>query len=182
MKPECAQVAPVFLDYKEHLLRYILSRVRDSNLAEEILSQVMLKIYNSCDKLDEVKNTRAWMVTIARNAIIDHFRMESKTADLEDQGSLATAAPTTTLEKSLAECVEPMIMRLPEIYRQPLLLHELQGISQKALAEQFGMSESGMKSRIQRGRKLLKEEFMACCHIEVGENGIEEVQPKRSTC
>ncbi|MEQ9300531.1 MAG: sigma-70 family RNA polymerase sigma factor [Cyclobacteriaceae bacterium] len=182
MKPECSKVAPVFLDYKEHLHRYILSRVRDQGLAEEILSQVMLKIYNSCDKLEGVNNTQAWMVTIARNAIMDHFRIESKSSGLETQESMLSADTTTTLEKSLAECVEPMIMRLPEIYREPLLAHELKGISQKSLAVQYGMSESGMKSRIQRGRKLLKEEFLACCHIEVGANGIEEVLPKKWAC
>lgn len=182
MKPECAKVAPVFLDYKEHLHRYILSRVRDQGLAEEILSQVMLKIYNSCDKLEGVNNTQAWMVTIARNAIMDHFRMEAKNVKMEVEEATITADPTATLEKSLAECVEPMIMRLPEIYREPLLAHELKGISQKSLAAQYGMSDSGMKSRIQRGRKLLKEEFLACCHIEIGANGIEEVLPKKSAC
>ncbi len=182
MKPECAKVAPVFLDYKEHLRRYILSRVRDNGLAEEILSQVMLKIYDSCDKLEGVKNTQAWMVTIARNAVMDHFRMETKTVEMGNQETTMTTNPTATLEKSLAECVEPMIMRLPEIYREPLLAHELKGISQKALAAQYDMSESGMKSRIQRGRKLLREEFLACCHIEVGAGGIEEVLPKKSAC
>lgn len=182
MKPECAAVAPVFLDYKEHLLRFILSRVHDQYLAEEILSQVMLKIYNNCEQLEGLKNTRAWMVTIARNAIMDHFRMSAKSAELESVQNQKSSSSTSVLEKSLAECVEPMIMRLPEIYREPLLQHELRGVSQKALAREYGMSDSGMKSRIQRGRKLLRDEFTACCHIEVGEHGIEEVKPKKPSC
>jgi RNA polymerase sigma-70 factor (ECF subfamily) len=122
------------------------------------------------------------MVTIARNAITDHFRLMSKTTEIEHQAQKMTTKPTTILEKSLAECVEPMIMRLPEIYREPLIQHELKGISQKALAMQYHMSDSGMKSRIQRGRKLLKDEFLACCHIEIGENGIEEVKSRKPSC
>ncbi len=181
MKPDCARVAPIYLDYKQHLLKFVLSKVRDQELAEEILSQVMLKVYDNCHKIKEVKNSKAWMVTIARNAVIDHFRSEAKVAELvaiEDSPS----AYTESLDKSLAECVEPMIRRLPEIYSEPLIKHELKGIPQKVLAQQYGMSESGMKSRIQRGRKMLREEFLACCHIEVGEQGIEEVVPKQRGC
>ncbi|MEM8894679.1 MAG: sigma-70 family RNA polymerase sigma factor [Bacteroidota bacterium] len=181
MKPDCARVAPIYLEYKQHLLRFILSKVRDPEIAEEILSQVMLKVYDNCHKLEELQNPKAWMVTIARNAVVDHFRAASKVAAIISTDD-DMISDTSSLDRSLAECVEPMIRRLPQKYSEPLIQHELLGIPQKQLAVEFGMSESGMKSRIQRGRKMLKEEFLACCHIEVGENGIEEIVPRKRGC
>ena len=161
MKPDCVRVAPVFLEYREHLLRYIQSKVHDTDLAEEILSQVMLKVYNNCEQLASIRNTQAWMVTVARNAIVDHFRSSTKHAELTHQVVNQPDHHTATLEKSLAECVEPMIRQLPAIYSEPMLKHEIDGVSQKVLARQYGLSHSGMKSRIQRGRRLLREAFLA---------------------
>ena len=67
----------------------------------------------------------------------------------------------------LAHCLRPMIERLSKDYRDAINLVELEGLTQQAAATQIGVSLSGMKSRVQRGRKQLKQMLDDCCLIEL---------------
>jgi RNA polymerase sigma-70 factor, ECF subfamily len=162
MNPSCQLVAPVFQEYRDILSRFITSRVKDPIDQEELLSQVMMKIYDNCEKVDGIRNTEAWLITIARNTITDYFREQQKRqsealpldlGEIEDEDLL----------KELAECIPSMIKKLPEKYAKPLIDADLRGIPQKTLAIQYNMSESGFKSRVQRGRSQLKDLFTECC-------------------
>jgi len=64
-----------------------------------------------------------------------------------------------------------MIEQLPDKYREAMMLTELEGMTQKDLSNQLGISFSGAKSRVQRGRGELKELLTACCHIEADHYG-----------
>jgi RNA polymerase sigma-70 factor (ECF subfamily) len=64
-----------------------------------------------------------------------------------------------------------MIERLSEDYRQAITLVDLEGLTQHEAAERFGLSVSGMKSRVQRGRRQLREMLEACCTIALDRRG-----------
>lgn len=162
MKPSCEIVAPIFAEYRMILARFIQSRVKDPVDSEELLSEVMMKIYKHCEQLESIRNTEAWLVTIARNSINDYFRDRQKHFRLENIEPIVIEEEPD-LTESLSRCVPALLMKLPPKYAQPLIQYELEGISQKTLAGQYKMSESGLKSRVQRGRKMLKELFKECC-------------------
>lgn len=162
MNPHCQVVAPVFQEYRDILARYIQSKVKDPIDSEELLSQVMMKIYDHCEKLEGVRNTEAWLVTIARNAVTDYFRMQQKRPEFSLPVSVALEEEANVMQ-DLEACIPSLIAKLPEKYAKPLADYELRGIPQKSLAVQYGMSESGLKSRVQRGRKMLKELFTQYC-------------------
>ncbi len=67
----------------------------------------------------------------------------------------------------LAGCLRPMIDRLDTTYREALVLVELDRLTHRAAAERLGLSLSGMKSRVQRGRRRLKRLLRECCIIEL---------------
>jgi RNA polymerase sigma-70 factor (ECF subfamily) len=71
------------------------------------------------------------------------------------------------LRTELAACLRPMLNRLLNDYREALTLVELEGFTQQATAERLGLSLSGMKSRVQRGRKQLKQMLDECCVIQL---------------
>ncbi len=162
MNPSCQVVGPVFQEYREILARYIQSKVKDPIDSEELLSEVMMKIYDHCEKVEGIRNTEAWLITIARNTVTDYFRKQQKHQTTVIPVQIAAVEEPGFMQE-LEECVPSLIARLPEKYREPLAAYELKGISQKALAAQYQMSESGMKSRVQRGRKMLKELFTQYC-------------------
>lgn len=162
MNPHCQIVAPVFQEYSSILTRYIKSRVGDPIDSEELLSQVMMKIYDNCEKLEGIRNTEAWLITIARNTITDYFRKQQKLV-FNQQNFDLTDESSEDIINELEACVPSLINKLPEKYALPLAAYELKGISQKQLAVDYGMSESGLKSRVQRGRKMLKTLFFEYC-------------------
>jgi RNA polymerase sigma-70 factor, ECF subfamily len=166
----CGQVAPVFLAYEDKLRGFIRKQVRDPDTAREITQQLFLKLYQSCEQLPKVKNLKAWLYQVTRNAIVDYFRSNKLVISL-DADEPVTPETDGALAKEILELVEPMLSLLPEEYARPLYLSDIQGVPQKEIAERLGLSLSGTKSRIQRGREKLKTLFIECCHLELDRNG-----------
>lgn len=162
MNPNCQVVGPVFQEYRQVLARFIRSRVHDEVESEELLSRVMMKIYDNCEKVEGIRNIEAWLITVARNTVSDYFR-EQKTNTSTALDLNLIDEPDSQLYEELELCVPSLIEKLPEKYAKPLADYELRGISQKQLAINYGLSESGLKSRIQRGRKMLKGLFTEYC-------------------
>ncbi len=169
MNPDCQVIGPVFQEYRQVLARFIKSRVNDPLESEELLSRVMMKIYDNCEKVEGIRNIEAWLITVARNAITDYFREQQKTSYKTIDLNLPEEF-SNKLYEELELCVPSLIEKLQQKYAEPLAAYELRGISQKQLAIDYGLSESGLKSRIQRGRKMLKDLFTEYCgHLLIEE-------------
>ncbi|NDK55165.1 RNA polymerase sigma factor SigZ [Pontibacter fetidus] len=164
----CAAVAPVFLAYEAQLKGFVQKRILDKDEANDILQQLYLKVYKHCEQLPEVKNMKAWLYQITRNAVYDFFRENSKYQSITDVE--LEELPDDT-RHDVEALVEPLISLLPEEYAEALRLSELEGVSQKEIAERLGISYSGAKSRVQRGREKLKALFIECCHLEFSHDG-----------
>lgn len=75
------------------------------------------------------------------------------------------------------------INNLPEKYREAILLSEFEKLSQKEMSKKLGISISGVKSRVQRGRKILKEMLLGCCHLEFDSLGhVIDYEHKEKQC
>ena len=71
----------------------------------------------------------------------------------------------------LAGCLAPLVAGLPGGYREAMVLTEFDGLTQVAAAQRLGLSVSGMKSRVQRGRAMLRQQLTDCCQIEQDRRG-----------
>lgn len=172
-KPEntCASVAPVFLEYEKQLKRFVQKRVKDSGNTDDILQQLYLKLYKNCEQLQGINNMNAWLYQITRNTVNDFFRENSKTVALAEDAEIADTNEQDLVKQEIEALVRPLIQLLPKEYAEALLLSEIEGISQKEIAEKLGISYSGAKSRVQRGREKLKQKFMECCIVELDRDG-----------
>jgi RNA polymerase sigma-70 factor, ECF subfamily len=166
----CSAVAPVFLAYEAQLKGFVKKRILDQSEADDILQQLYLKIYKNCEELKNVKNTKAWLYQITRNAVYDFFRENKRRQSLEDFELAEGELPEDT-RYEVEALVEPLIKLLPSDYAEALRLSELEGVSQKEIADRLGISYSGAKSRVQRGREKLKSLFIECCHLEFSHDG-----------
>ena len=79
---------------------------------------------------------------------------------------LAAPDASDTARQEMAGCLLPMIQSLPDHYGQAVMLSEIEGLPQKEVAARQGISLSGAKSRVQRGRSMIKDMMLACCHLE----------------
>jgi RNA polymerase sigma-70 factor (ECF subfamily) len=154
---------------------FIARRVAEPADVEDILQNVMLRMHRSVSSLRDDQRFGAWLYQVTRSAIADHRRAAQRhpaaaanpvepTPEADDRDELRA-------EQQLAANVAQFIAMLPSRYREALTLTELQGMTQRDAADMLGVSLSGMKSRVQRGRVRLRELFEACCRIGLDSRG-----------
>ena len=159
-------------EYRDELFRFILKRVRNHAAAEDIVQEVLVKAYARQGTLKDVARLRPWLYQITRNAIIDHYRMQKPSAAIPSELiHEETDGETDRARWELARCLVPLIDELAGPYREALKLTELESLTQQEAASRLGISLSGAKSRVQRGRKLLRELLLKCCQVEVDRRG-----------
>ena len=85
--------------------------------------------------------------------------------------------------EGLKQAFRRMVEELPEPYREAVRLADLEGVPQTELAERLGISVSGTKSRVQRGRQMLRKELEECCRFEFDRRGkVIDFTPKGECC
>ncbi|MHC2990236.1 RNA polymerase sigma factor SigZ [Pontibacter sp. HJ8] len=164
-------MAPIFLQYEAKLKGFVMKRVKEKDEANDIVQQLYVKLYKHCEQLQEVRNVSAWLYQITRNAVYDYYREQGRSIPLADEGQFNEQLQHEPEQQEMENLVLPLLKMLPPEYAEPLRLSELEGVSQKEIADRLGMSYSGAKSRVQRGREKLKELFLECCHLELDRQG-----------
>jgi RNA polymerase sigma-70 factor, ECF subfamily len=165
--------APAEAIWQEHahqLRGFIYRRIPDPSLVEDLLQEVFLKVQTKLDTLKDETRVQNWLYQITRNTIIDHFRSRKHEEELPETLDLPEPEVPRILNE-LAECVRPMLNALPQEYREPLQLSDLEGLPLKQVADRLGISLTATKSRVQRGRKRLKDLFTQCCQFELDHRG-----------
>lgn len=170
-------------ELEKKLRPFIARRVPERDV-DDVLQEVFLRISRGLQSLHDEERFGPWVHTLARHAIADHLRAAARHPLAEDDRANEAA---TSLESDiesdaatgLATYLVPFVAALPSPYREALTLVELQGMSQREAADMLGLSHSGMKSRVQRGRAMLRRSFEDCCHIALDARGhITEFVPR----
>ena len=157
-------VESIWHEFANKLGQFIRSRVSDPATAEDIRQDVFVKVQQKLGQLDDPAKLQSWLYLIARNAIIDHYRKKRETLPIPEALPEADAKGDREIE-GLKAAFRRMIHSLPDPYREAIVLTEFEGLTQKQLAERLGISVSGVKSRVQRGRAMLKEMLLDCCQL-----------------
>ncbi len=147
------------------MLGFLRKHVNDASLAEDLLHDVFLKALAAGERGQTPRNLPGWLYQIARNRVIDYYRAKRPTEALPPDLLEEVGADST--EKVLADCLRPMTERLPALYRDALLAADFDGTTLRTLATEWKVSESAVKSRVSRGRKLLKHSLLECCRVEL---------------
>jgi len=147
------------------LINFVNQKVKDTDLAKDIVQDVFIKVFSKIDTLNEKDKIVSWIYQITRNEINSYFRNVNHSTKNENENVPDIEISDQSLTKEFSKCVSPMIDVLPDKYKQAITLSEIEGISQKELAATLNISYSGAKSRVQRGRKMLKSLLQECCVI-----------------
>ena len=174
-------VTDVWQQFRAGLRSFIAKRIANEADVDDILQEVFLRMHRRIHSLKDPRRVVSWVYQITRRTVIDHYRVQGHRREVlvglgteVEAAGMGSAPPfvsrssdSVELRTDLSGCVRPMIERLAKEYREALALVELEGLTQRAAAAQLGLSLSGMKSRIQRGRKQLKQMLDDCCIIEL---------------
>lgn len=153
----------VWNDMNGRLTNFVNGKVKDPELTKDIVQDVFLKAFTKFDTLKNKEKLVSWIYQITRNEIISHFRklkFETSTENIEAEDDA-----NDSLTSELTHCISPFINSLPEKYKQAIIMADIENIPQKEIAERLNISYSGAKSRVQRGRELLKSSYDQCCAI-----------------
>ena len=175
------------------LERFVRRHVSDPHDAEDVVAEVLLRIHQHLATLDDHERVTAWVYRIARNAITDHYRRTGRRREISDGDSVETLAGGSSADgwvedqeavlSELASCIRPLVAALPDEYRRALELTDLEGRTQAEAARIEGVSLSGMKSRVQRGRRLFTALLRSCCEVSTdSRGGLVDFQPRGDSC
>ncbi len=162
-----SSIHTIWLDLHQELKKFILSKVKDADTSQDILQEVFLKIHLKVHTLKDYKKLTSWVYQLTRNAITDHFRGLKQFKDIDEVADLPEQENQEALYLRLSNCINSKLEQLPEEYRQAIFLTTFRNYSQHELAEHFGISYSGAKSRVQRAKSKLKDMILDCPNVEV---------------
>jgi RNA polymerase sigma-70 factor, ECF subfamily len=163
---------------RAQLHAFIARRVDSPEVADDLTQEVLLRLLTHDD--GRVKDPTAWLYRVARNVIIDHYRTRgSRRQDRPFAGDLTPAGPAEepfaddpqAAQRELASCLGPLVDQLAEPYRSAVSAVDLGGQTQTEVAQAVGLSVSGMKSRVQRGRRQLRQLLTDCCRVHTSPTG-----------
>lgn len=168
---ECCDLNIIISDFYNHLKNYLIGKIRNNELAEDIVQEVMLKVVTAHQKNLQVKNLKAWLYQITRNTLVDFYRKNANRIDENEDYINEMLFHLKEESFNPSDYLIPMINLLPQKYSYPLLLSDIENLPQTEISTKMGLSLSATKMRIQRARKMLYNLFIECCDIKYTENG-----------
>ena len=176
MQNNAAETEAVWRAFFKPLRAFVLRRVHEAQDTDDILQEVFVRIHRGLGSLRQKDNLPAWLFQITRNAVANHYRSRRERgqpldADFDTPDAASQHRGEQAGLSELSACLAPMIAALPEKYRDALVMTALSGMTQQEAANRLGVSLSGAKSRVQRGRKQIKDMLLACCRVELDRLG-----------
>jgi RNA polymerase sigma-70 factor, ECF subfamily len=154
--------------------RLVARRVPAGADVEDVTQDVLLRVWRHGDSLREEERFGAWLSRIAHTAAAEHLRARQRhplSRFAESEGIDPGVTEDSPAKDLIAAVLRPFIARLPETYREAVVLSELDGLPHAAVAARLALSVSGVKSRVQRGRAQLRAMLEACCEIALDARG-----------
>ena len=170
-------------ELERHLRPYLARRVASPADIDDLLQDIFVRMHRGLASLRDEERFGGWVYRVANSAIVDKARQRARSPQVDTDDELEASAiageAAEQLQSDLGECVALFVGRLPSPYREAVTLTELEGLSHKEAAEMLGISVSGMKSRVQRGREKIRHMFEECCQISVDCRGrVTECEPR----
>lgn len=132
----------------------IRALIVDPNEVEEIRQDVLIRITRSIGSFRGDARFESWLSAVARHATIDTIRRKRHTDPLDEDANVSDAQRLSSMIAT-RESVRAMIDDLDDLYREPLVLRELEGRTYDEITEMLSLPLNTVKSRIFRGRALL---------------------------
>jgi RNA polymerase sigma factor (sigma-70 family) len=165
------RISQIVQEYRKPLRLFLRRRIFNADAVEEILQDVFVELVESFRLGQEVEAIGGWLITVARNRLIDRFRRnavrDAHVADLEASNSAsaewadvvqstASGPEAQLLQELLLDELAAAIAELPPEQAAVFLAHEIEGLSFKALADELGVGVSTLLARKHRAVKFLR--------------------------
>jgi RNA polymerase sigma-70 factor (ECF subfamily) len=158
-------------EFSGKLRAFLRRRVRDDATADDLAQETMLKVFRSREALRDGQRLEAWLYRIARTTLIDFYRRQRPREELPANLAAESTAPTDEVTAAMTRSLRIFLEELPEAYREPVRLAEFEGLPLAKIALRMELSLTAVKSRVRRGRAMLKKKLQDCCRLEFDRMG-----------
>jgi len=147
-----AAFGELYVRYARLVHGILLARVPPAE-ADDLVQDVFLSAMRQLRGLRTVTAFRGWLAAIARNRAMDHFRQSRPNVPLEE--NMKHEAPVRDTGLDALEVLD-LIRRLPEAYREPMILRLVEGMTGPEIAQQTGLTADSVRVNLCRGMKMLR--------------------------
>ena len=173
----------IVAQYQSLICSLAYSATGSLSQSEDLAQETFLAAWKQLADLREPEKLRAWLCGIARNLINYSLRRQGREPShvaepletMEEPPSLEPLPPDQAIGREEEAILWRSLERIPEIYREPLVLFYRKHQSIEAVAQGLELSEDAVKQRLSRGRKLLHEQVLAFV-----EGALERTNPDRA--
>lgn len=177
----------IFSEYEKPIRDYVLRMVREKSAADDLAQEVFLKVHNNLESFQDKSKLSTWIYKIATNVCLDYFRSSSykkgeRTQTLESEVSQGDSQANEyqrnlsleehVIKEEMGDCVREYVDGLPEDYRTVIILHDLQGLKNREIAEILSCSLDTVKIRLHRARKKLKAILESNCDFDRDDSNV----------
>lgn len=161
------------MPYMDALHHFALRMTSDPDEADDLLQETYLKAYRFFDSFERGTNAKAWLFRIMKNTFINMYRRTSKEPDKVDYNDVeefyhsirAESTDPNDLEQSifsnvLDDSVSGALESLPEEFRTVVILCDIEGFTYEEIADFVACPIGTVRSRLHRGRKMLREKLL----------------------
>jgi RNA polymerase sigma-70 factor (ECF subfamily) len=173
--------------YRTHfsdVRRFVFHFVQNPALADELTQDAFLRAYEGWDSFRGEAPERIWLLRIARNVCLDYLRSprarQARAVPLDEGGEITAAPgcePPLTVDQAarqaeMTDCVQRFVLSLAETLRTPLILHDMEGLTNIQIAQVLGVSLEAAKMRLHRARGRLRQMMEERCDLFYDERNV----------
>ena len=157
--------AELYEHYLPKVFRYISYQVGDMDLAEDLTSSVFEK---ALTRLDSYRSNKAsfstWLMTVARNTVIDHYRVKSRkiTVSIEETFDIASkeiSPEEKVIKKEELKSLDTYLRELSQQEQEIISLKFGAELNNREIAKMLGLSESNVGTKLYRTIRKLRDKF-----------------------
>ena len=167
LKGDAKAFEAIVANYQQLVCAITYSGVADIHYSEDLAHQTFINAWTKLSQLKDLSKFRPWLCTIARNHVKSFIRTKKRDIiakakpmeNINDTAADQSGPLESAINKEHQELVSDAIQHIPEEYREPLVLYYRQQLSVKQIAQALDLSEEVAKKRLQRARKIIKEQL-----------------------
>jgi RNA polymerase sigma-70 factor (ECF subfamily) len=165
-RPVAALSAPAFdAVYDEHFAfvwRNVLNRGVPSSAVDDVVQEVFVVVHRKLPGFEGRSSMRTWLAGIVRRVVADHVRKKGNAPvgdePLENDSPSSARGPAEELDaKAAARVLDDLLARMPEAQREVFILHEVEEMTGREIAEAVGANENTVHTRLRAARRIFED-------------------------
>lgn len=138
---DVSQKEQIYADYHEKVSGYVRGKLANGSDAEDIVSEVFLKVFGKLDSFDETKaSLSTWIYHITRNTLTDYYRKRRSFGEIPEMLADDENLEDSVISEEMLECLADGLKSLDGRARNLIILHYYSGMKLKDIADKMGIS------------------------------------------